>query len=197
MPINPVYLEKEMQEQIRKVLEKEKVALLFDFLEEGTYLEIVQMLHTLPFTHEKEPLTHSFSRAVLPPTSQNKTIFSPLHPSWNELLAFLSGVLNKKIKTISFIPYSFTWKDYALLHDEILEKPGIDIIFDATPHWDTAWGGAITYSNADVPGTVHRLPTGKNQLAIVIRATSAEQRFVQYLNHYAEGKKKIFLLGKV
>ncbi|MBI2666378.1 hypothetical protein HYX13_02085 [Candidatus Woesearchaeota archaeon] len=195
--INKAYLDGESLLKIQNTFKTEGSALLFNFFDEETLLEIKKTLSSLPFKEEKEVLKHNYAKCSPKLILKNiplKNIFQS-----KEFLGFLSFVLNKKISSLSFSAYSFTWKDYTLLHDEVQEKPGVDIILDlaAVHHenWNEAWGGVITY--LDGSGEFRKLPVRKNVLALVERKTPEEQRFVQYVNHYAEGKKRYFLLGKV
>src|SRR3989338_161702 len=197
MSINKAYLDGESLLKIQNTFKTEGSALLFNFFDEETLTAMKKTLHALSFKEEKEILKHRYSM-VFPEILQKNPIFKNIFYG-EEFLGFLSFILNKKIVTPSFSAYSFTWKNYALLHDEAQEKPGIDIIFDfaALHHelWNESWGGVITY--VDGSGEFRRLPVQQNVLALVERKTLEEQRFVQYVNHPAEGKKRYFMMGKV
>ena len=192
MSINKAYVDGESLLKIQNTFRTEGTALLFNFFDDETLLEIKKAINHLSFKEEKEILKQSYAQAqmdsVLKKNFQGK-----------EFLGFLSFILNRKLLAPLFSVYSFTWKNYTLLHDAAQEKPGIDIIFDfaALHHeqWNESWGGVITY--VDGSGEFRRLPVQQNVLALVQRKTTEEQRFVQYVNHHAEGKKRFFVMGQL
>ena len=88
----------------------------------------------------------------------------------------------------------FSWKDYIILHDENKEKLGIDIIVDCTEDWNEKAGGNVVY--VDGKGNYSKIPVKENTLTIVKRHHH-EQKFVQYVNHYAGPKKRYLVVGKL
>ena len=197
MSLNKAYLDGESLLKIQNTFRTEGSALLFNFFEDETLLEIKKAINHLSFTEEKELLKHRYKK-VSPEALLKNPLFKNIFQG-KEFLGFLSFIINKKILAPSFSVYNFTWKNYTLLHDEVQEKPGIDIIFDlaALHHeqWNEGWGGVVTY--VDGSGEFRRLPVQQNVLALVQRKTTEEQRFVQYVNHHAEGKKRFFVMGQL
>ena len=102
--------------------------------------------------------------------------------------------MGRKITLGRVYLYSFSQKDYTLLNDSYTEKPGVDIIFDLTVGWDSAWGGTITYVNGT--GDALKLPVKPNSL-MIIRRQKDEQRFVKYVNHLVGKRKRVFVIIKV
>src|SRR3989344_2556470 len=183
MEINPVYLKAEMKQKVRKsFLHSDFPAvLLHDFFVKGFYAELQKKASALDFKREVVVVHHSYAVSKL-------TIAS------KELLAFLSSVTKKKIDELHFTAYLLTWKDYQILNDRYLEKPGIDMIIEVTDHWDPTWGGAVTFTNGK--GTVHPLNLICNSVALVER-TKGLQRYIQYFNHHGKDKKRLLLIASI
>ena len=81
-----------------------------------------------------------------------------------------------------------------MLNDEIVEKPGIDAIIDFADGWRHEAGGSVVY--VDGTGDFFKIPPSGNTLTLIERKKGA-QKFVQYLNHYSNGKKRYFILGNI
>ncbi|HLC98017.1 MAG TPA: hypothetical protein VJC21_04515 [Candidatus Nanoarchaeia archaeon] len=152
---------------------------LFDFFEEKEYWRLRKAMQHLPFRHEKKLLYFSYSAAAVP---------QHLLPSG--LLAFLEQVLGKKPQ--HWMAYRFSWKDYCLLHDKSIEKPGTDLILDCTEEWPKNAGGKLIYTDAE--GNGYPLAIQGNSLAIIVRKKGI-QKFFQYVNHYSRGRERLLLLG--
>ena len=204
MSINKAYLDGESLLKIQNTFRTEGSALLFNFFDDETLLEIKKAINHLSFKEEKEILKQSYAQAQMDsakksPENYLKENVLKKNFQGKEFLGFLSFILNRKLLAPLFSVYNFTWKNYTLLHDDAQEKPGVDIIFDlASLHheqWNESWGGVITY--VDGSGEFRRLPVQQNVLALVQRRTAEEQRFVQYVNHHAEGKKRFFVMGQL
>jgi len=181
--INPIYLKEDTRQKVRKsFLHSDFPAvLLHDFFVKGFYAELQKKASALDFKREVVVVHHSYAVSKL-------TIAS------KELLAFLSSVTKKKIDELHFTAYLLTWKDYQILNDRYLEKPGIDIIIDLTEGWDPECGGVVTFT--DGRGTVYPLAPAGNSLAMVERKKGL-QKYVQYLNHHAKDKKRLFLIANI
>ncbi|MBI2669141.1 hypothetical protein HYX14_04835 [Candidatus Woesearchaeota archaeon] len=185
--INLLYLNQKTRAEIQKTfhLNKELPSVqLQQFFTKEVYEQLCQAVVSGSFRHEKIPHLHSYSVAEIP--AKVDAFFSS-----SEFLDFFSLLLPKKIK-ISFRLYSFSWRDYILLNDQSLEKPGIDLIFDLTSLWDSSWGGNIVY--VDGTGEYTMIAGAPNTLTIVQRKKNV-RKFVQYVNHYAEQRKRYLLMG--
>lgn len=180
MAVNGIYIQQ--KDQIKKELRKKSSVpsiQLFDLLEEKEYRRFQQAVHHLPFRSEKKLLQYSYRTAAVPPR-----LFPP------EFLAFLQQVLGKKPR--QWTAYKLSWKEYRLLHDKSVEKPGTDVLLDLTEHWPEKAGGAVIYS--DTQGDAYPLAVQKNVLSIVVRKKGV-QKFFQYVNHYGKGKERLFVVG--
>ena len=180
---NPSYLKDEMKQKIRKsFLHSEFPAVLLnDFFTKEFYLELKKKVSTLDFKKNVNVLHHSYATA-------------PFKVSFKELPHFISFVTKKKVDEINFTAYLLTWKDYQILNDRYLEKSGIDMIIDVTDHWDSTWGGAVTFTNGK--GTIHPLNLIGNSVALVER-TKGLQRYIQYFNHHGKEKKRLLLIASI
>lgn len=181
--LNPIYLKEETKQKIRRsFLHGEFPAVILkDFLSKKFYAQLQKKVFALDFKKEHVVVHHSYAVSKFP-------IFS------KELSEFLSFITKKKIDQINFTTYLLTWKDYLILNDKYLEKPGTDVIVDLTDDWDSGWGGVVTYTNGR--GTVYPIPSAANSLAIVERKKDL-QKFMQYLNHYAKDKKRLLLIANI
>jgi hypothetical protein len=81
--------------------------------------------------------------------------------------------------------------DYQILHDNLVESPGVDVIIDLTDDWNDDFGGYVVYTDGD--GEFLTLSQKGRMLSIVDRGTSYH-RFVKYVNHYAENRWRTFLI---
>ncbi len=167
--------------RIKDSFSKEGVVVLHTFFSEGFLEHLKNRVTKLKWKKEFELLHHSYHMAEVNVNSK-------------ELLAFLSGITNKKIRNLQCTVLKLTWKDYSILNDAFIEKPGRDVIIDLTANWNGKWGGLVTY--ADGSGNYVEIPAMENSLAIVQRKTGMN-RFIQYLNHYGKGKERIVLIGKI
>ncbi len=184
--IDNQYLEKKNIQQIRKSfhLQKELPSVtLHSFLEKDSYEQLQKKILKLPFQHQHQWASHSYSAASLTPETE-KTL--------QAVAEFIHNLLPQKHSSAPFHASLFTWKDYTILSDESREKPGTDIILDLTDDWQDGAGGAMVYR---IKEDNYVIPVRGNSLTIVQRKSSA-QRFVQYVNHYGEGKKRVFLLKR-
>ncbi len=156
---------------------------LQQFLTSEAYKKIERELHALNFRRETIPDRFSYS-------SCKATSLGPFKNTG--LIKFLEIVVNKKLNPISTEAFRLSWKDYSLMHPKTEEKPGIDVIFDCTPEWDESWGGDLVYR--DDKGNFVKTPIHPNALTIVVRKRET-QKFFQYINNLAKGKKRYVLVG--
>ena len=177
--VNPIYLTKENLQKIKEsFLNSEFPAVILkDFFNTKSFEELNKKVNSLNFKKEVNLLSHSYS-------SSDITLDS------KEFLNFLSNVLSDKNK-FTFKAYIFTWKDYLILNDEFVEKPGLDIIINISD-WNPGWGGVINYTGGK--GDAYPIPVEKNSLAIVNRRKGI-QKFVQYVNHYGKNRERIVIIG--
>ncbi|MEK7484724.1 MAG: hypothetical protein AABZ60_10390 [Planctomycetota bacterium] len=154
------------------------------FLDETTFLALRKSLGTLEWVRKEKPMEYSFSIADSNAHHFNK----------KEMLDFIGNVIGKKIKKIEGAWHCFSWKDYTLLHDEKIEKPGFDIILDMTAPWPLDAGGVVTYS--DGAGATNKLPIQENALVIIQRKEGV-QKFVQYVNNHGKERERVLFLGTI
>lgn len=186
--INKYYLEN--LEKIRVSFHEKKdfpSMVLFDFFDKPKYLHVKKQLEKISLKREKKPLFHSYAYGRLSQELQ-KIFSSP------EITNFIREVIGNKLNLLKARIYFFSARDYTLLNDSHKEKAGIDILFEFTEKWDPSWGGQITFVNGT--GDALKLPIQKNSL-MIIRRQGNIQRFVKYVNHNAERKRRVFVLVSV
>ncbi|MDO8510651.1 MAG: hypothetical protein Q7S55_00640 [Nanoarchaeota archaeon] len=181
--INQVYLKEDTRQKVRKsFLHGEFPAVILkDFFSTEFYSQLTKKVSALDFKKEQVVVHHSYA-------------VSKSQLSSKELTDFISFVTKKKIDELHFTAYLLTWKDYQILNDRYLEKPGIDIVIDLTDGWNPECGGVVTFT--DGRGTVYPLAPAGNSLAMVERKKGL-QKYVQYLNHHAKDKKRLFLIASI
>lgn len=184
--INPSYTSAEGKKKIVDSFNGDLPALtLHSFFEEKTYESFQNAVARLSFSKQHIPDKYRYGFAPIP-----KKFLSFLHSE--EFLEFISYVLGKKVTQLEAGgSYEFYWKNYTLLHDELLLDKGVDLIFDFTPQWDESWGGTITYTEPDKePLVLLSLPNS----FFVIKRPDDVQRFIKYVNHLSGDKKRYFVL---
>lgn len=181
--INPAYLKEEMKNKVRKsFLHSDFPAVILkDFFSKDYYQQLQKNVSSLNFKKDIVVLHHSYAVS-------NFKIGS------KELLDFLSFVTKKNIDDLEFTAFLVTWKDYMILNDKYLEKPGIDVVIDVTDGWNPECGGVVTFT--DGRGTVYPLNPAGNSLAVVERKKGL-QKYFQYLNHHAKDKKRLILIASI
>lgn len=181
MAINQLYINN--SEQIVKSFSEDfPGAILFDFLEESYFKQLLKKVKTLTFRKEKNILTNSYRMAV---TSLLNT---------PEVRNFIFAVTKKRIQKVAAEVLYFGWKDYTILNDAVHEKQKYDLILDLDDFWDENAGGIVFYS--DGMGNFVKIPPRRNTLTIVKRTKNLRQ-FVKYVNHHAGRKKRQLLLIRV
>ena len=146
----------------------------------------------------KEILNSKYKKAVKPMQYSYSTSKTPkiLNKFLNSvtLKNFISKIINKKIKRVNGSFYKLEWKDYTLLHDENTEKEGFDFILDFTNNWNQKTDGRIIYT--DGKGNYNYILSLPNTLTIIHRKNGF-QKFVQYINHYANNNKRYLFIGLI
>jgi len=170
--INEFYLEN--LETVKRTFQEEGQVVLFDFFTKDFFSLLKKIAEKKP-RPEKDPLLHSFS-----------TVSVDLPE-----LPFLRSLFKKQP---DFRSYRFGWKDYTLLHDLDMQKPGIDIIIDLAEDWQEKWGGSVYY--VDGTGNFTKMPIKANTL-ILVKRTSGNNRFIKYVNHLAGTRKRSLLIGSL
>ncbi len=157
-----------------------------DFFEHSYYERLQKQIKELSFKRSYQPSLHSYRSADLP-----LDVTSLINSK--EFISFISKNAKISVKKIEAKAFLFEAKDYTLLHDMTEEKPGIDIIIDFTEKWNERFGGMMTY--ADGNGHSFMVPSKSNSLIIAER-NKGIQRFMQYVNHTAKGRR-ILIIGSV
>ena len=184
--INPEYLKEQSILSFKDSLASPFPAItLHSFFTEESYLALANATHRLSYEKEYAPDKYFYRCAPIP-----KKMLEFLHSE--EFLSLLSAILEKDITQLDQGRcYQFGWKNYTLLHDDILLTSGVDIIFDFTPSWNEDWGGAINYTE---PGQESaELLSIPNSFHLIKRSDDI-QRFIKYVNHHANDHKRIFVM---
>jgi hypothetical protein len=176
--INAFYLQEKTKKQISQQLKKEKVVQLEKFFTKEMYAQLRKLARTSKYIQAIKPLGSTYHVA-----KTKNTLFL-----LRDLSAFLQQIVKKKIRTIDVDLLYLTWKDYSILHDDMLNKA--EFIIDLTEGWDQDAGGNVMYT--DGYGNFITLVPGGNTLTIA--NSSSLKRFFQYVNHYGKNKKRYLLV---
>ncbi|HIH14734.1 MAG: hypothetical protein QT08_C0009G0069 [archaeon GW2011_AR17] len=184
--INPIYKKKDSIEKLQKAWNTKEIfphILLTKIFPQVIYKQKEKEIKILFFKRESRPDRYSFAQAKA----------SSLHIFDNkELHAFLSEVLQRKIKHILGEAYYFSWKDYKVVLKE-QDKNAIDIIFDCTEDWKEEYGGSLIYK--DEKGRYIKFMGLPNTMIIIERKNT--EKYIQYVNNLSKGKKRYLLIGKI
>ncbi|MBI5391327.1 hypothetical protein HZB02_07620 [Candidatus Woesearchaeota archaeon] len=183
--VSPSYLSRQLQQQMRAAFlqNKELPSIQLQQIFPATLApKLAAQLASLSFAQNKDPLHHSYREAALPPTLQQQLFSSEMISLLNAIVGTQAVIKDPKVLL-------FSWKDYTLLHDEHIPKPGIDVILDFTIDLPQHAGGSLVY--VDGTGEYTKLSPSFNTL-IVVQRKKGVQSFLQYLNHYSKGKKRLF-----
>ena len=164
-----------------------KAISLQDFFDPDTYKELCKSMHNLNYKDVRQPDVRQYKVAETP--KDIKELFNN-----KKILAVLGDILDKKIKEIDIKPHLLTWKHYQLLHDENVEEPGTDIIFDCTDRWNPRFGGSIIY--VDGKGNYEEISSIPNTLSIVTRK-KGYQKYIQYINNLSRETRRYVLIGTI
>ncbi len=185
MAINPAYFKDENIRKIQQMFASNPTVpsiVLHDFFQKECYEGVKQGVEQARFQKVRHPILYSYQEAT--PSFVNEGL------NTKEIIDFLQKILNRKIKKIIGTVQCFGWKDYTILNDEVVEKPGIDVFFCVSDDWDESAGGNVVY--VDGTGEYTKTLLTGNMLMIVERKKGV-QKFVQYVNHHAQ-KQKLYLI---
>lgn len=178
--LNRFYQDRNIITQIRKEFAQQGHVVLYDVVDQKTWQKSLESMRNLKLTAEIEFLAHVRKTASVPAAVReivNTVVFQVLGKTPQQLRV-----------------YSYGWKEYSILHDAAVENAGTDIIFDFTSYWQDEWGGQLIYVNGT--GNYTSFPIRHNML-IIKKRVADEQKFVKYVNHYAQKQRRLFLLGSV
>ena len=188
MAINPAYFKEENIRKIQQMFSNNSAVpsiVLHQFFDKAFYEQLKKEMRHTQFKRARHLILYSYQKAPLP--KKMKTVLDS-----KVFVSFIARILNKKIGRIEATAQCFSWKDYTILNDEAIEKPGIDLIIGFSDDWNEQAGGTAVY--VDGTGEYTKTPVKGNMLVIVKRKQGV-QKFVQYLNHYAHEKQLLLVIG--
>ena len=149
------------------------------------YKKLQVEIKKLGFIVQRKPFQYSYASAPVP-TLLDEFFSSP------SFLRLMKSIVGKNVGGVTARTLRFGWKDYTLLHDQLVEKPGIDLIIDLAQEWNSAAGGCVRY--VDGTGSYTTISPLRNSLTVVQRRKGV-QRFVQYVNHRSGTLQRHLILG--
>lgn len=109
-------------------------------------------------------------------------------PEQRMLSAFVARITGKR--PLMDCAKRFSHKDYTVLHDKDIQKPGIVALL-FLEEWEEDWGGKIVFMRGGK--TLEEFVPRKNTLLIVERKKGT-RHFVKYINNHA-GKRKLTIIS--
>lgn len=187
--INKIYLKEENMGKLRKIfnLNRELRSIKMEkFFDKQDFNKIKKSILQSRFIKKEKPMHYKYS------ISKNKNFNKALNSK--SMKNLISKITGKKIRKINGNICCFGWKDYTLLHDDAIEKPGFDIIFDFNEYWNSDSGGIVAYS--DNHGNSNAIEPGCNTL-IIVKRKKGVKKFVKYLNNLAGKRKRMLYFGNL
>jgi hypothetical protein len=171
--------------RVRAVFLEEGVVELKQFLEDDEISDLKKQVLNLKLMRDVVITSHAYSKTDI-----------VLRGSTNKMMSAMNSYVHKIAGATpkSWEVWSFGSKDYTVINDEKLEKPGIDLILDITPDWKAEWGGSAFY--VDGSGEFTMIKPEENKL-LIFRRSAGTHRFIQYVNHLAQKKRKVFLIARI
>lgn len=188
--INHSYLQEKTKLQLKTLYQQSKelpMVVLAQFLTREMYNGLKRQLQKIAWEKVNNPLERKYNRGVIP--KQLITIVES-----KECKDLLAVIIGKPILRIEGYIYQFQWRDYTIISDEAENEPGIDLFIDLTDDWPEQAGGALIY--VDGTGDYTKIPLQGNLLAVTHQKQGI-QKFVKYVNHFAEDKKRYFILARI
>lgn len=167
---------------LNKSYTEENLSAAKQFLEDNSYVQLqeafsdesfLQSIRDLDFTENKDIMHHCFMEAEFVVPAELKDM----------LAKFDVSVTSGKV-------FKLRWKDYSMISDADSALIGHEVIIDATPLWDENAGGAIVYIDAEGES----IPIEATPNSVTIIAAKNMHRFFQYVNHYGDGRDRVFVI---
>ena len=177
--INNYYSNKEVINEISKVILKEGKVELQKLLEEWYYKQLLEDIKILKLKKKYIPQFYRYEYS----TFKDKKLILLME-------YFLFKIFKKDIKFYEARLLLFKHKDYVLLNDQINERNGIKLILDLTKGWNEESGGYTLFVKDNKE--MLKIKPNNNTLTIIITDNKMKS-FVKYINHKAQDKKRIFI----
>jgi len=186
--INKIYLNPGHASKIKKIFHANKLLpniKLAKFLDVAFYAALRKEAINAKYSQLNEPMKYRYSEAKTP------KILDKFLDS-KKFKDFVFKITGKKIRKVNGNLWSFGWKDYTMLRDKKIEKPGFDLIIDFTDLWNEDAKGFVVY--VDETGQHNKLFSIGTILTIVQRNKNVK-RYAQYVNNLAGKNRRYFYFG--
>lgn len=174
--INTAYVNEELIEQIKELLEQEGIVQLNEFLDEKVLNDVKKKREQRKLKRVYNPLSASYS-------------WIDWAENVEDITAFIEKIVGRvKVRSVKLI--CFKHKDYTLINDKQSEEEGYTIIVELTDGWNKESGGFTSFiKNNEEMQRIYPIP---NSLSL-IKTNKELKSFVKYINHKAGNEKRIFL----
>ncbi|RIB10229.1 Oxoglutarate and iron-dependent oxygenase degradation C-term-domain-containing protein [Gigaspora rosea] len=196
--VNPSYLTEQGIKDILKVLRKEASIELQQFLQQNMYDKLIDSLNKAQW--DKQPTGPPFIRRyhlIMNNTDNESPDINSTSPFHQYIYSFfkstifanyLAQITRYNISRAYSEIRQFQSGDYTLIHDQALDKEGLDITFCCIEEdWNHEWQGGTHYVAREEE--LLTIWPKKNTLSIVVR-DAGTMRFVKYVNSSARISKR-------
>ncbi|CAG8446855.1 11180_t:CDS:2 [Acaulospora colombiana] len=195
--VNPSYLTEQGKKSILKTLRQEASIELHQFLKEEVYEKLMDSLDHVEW--KENPVGPPFIRKYHLMDNERCTTSPPFYKFIHDFLtstaftAFLSEITRYDVTSLSSEIRQFLPGDYTVLHDQALDREGLDIVLycieeknketGEAEEWNVGWQGGTHYVTREEE--LLTLWPKRNTLSIVVR-DEGTMRFVKYTNNSAK-----------
>ena len=182
--INEVYLNSDIERQMRESYNDNGFIVISDFLKKGHYNEVKKLVKIFKFRKECAPNLFSYSE-----TREKFDFFAG-----KKFLEFIGKIVGMRLTKVSCDIRKFTHRDYTLIHDaDSINSDRIEFFYFILNKWENDWGGMKYYFSHGEANFF--IPLG-NALCIVLRKKGT-QSFVKYVNNLVGKKEFVIVSGSI
>ena len=188
--INPVYLNPGNIAMLQNAFCDQAYLVLREFIQPQLFADLMNA--TLKFTHVGPANVQSFSKLYKCDDIWAQIIAWFQSEQFKNFLESITGLNLSAFTDISVRKFSF--EDYTLVHDKIIEPLGLDVIFsfplfsNDTNEWNDSWGGQLQYVYEKDSIFTHT--PQRNELVLVYRSDAEVHKFVKYVNRSSCAERK-------
>ncbi len=184
--VNNLYLDENIQKEMRKIYLQSGVLKLEEFLKREVYNELIKLFEGIK--GEKFKIADRYSYYARDDLNGVEKLFCS-----NEFLDFARTIIGEEFDKAELKIKIFGQGDYTLLHDSSYKEDKFEFFFIFCWNWDEKYRGEIVYTDNEENGRTLIFPVVGNNLVLIHK--NGLGNFVKYINHLAENRKFILIRG--
>jgi Rps23 Pro-64 3,4-dihydroxylase Tpa1-like proline 4-hydroxylase len=188
--INPVYLKSSNMAMLQGAFCDQAYLVLREFIQPQLFKELMKA--AVKFTHVGPANVQSFSKLYKCDDIWTQILSWFQSEQFKHFLESITGLNLSVLTDISMRKFSIG--DYTLVHDQILDPLGLDVIFSFpsfapdNKEWNDSWGGQLQYVYEQDSIFTHT--PQRNELVLVYRSDHEVHKFVKYINRSSCGERQ-------